>query len=182
MPRIVDACCTINLYAAGNLITLLPAIGAEWHVAEKVITETLYVRRPDPDDESKLVREPINLRPALDAGVLRPCTVTEDEADLFVELAALMDDGEAACLAVAQSRGWTLATDDRKARRVAGERAVPVVTTAEIVKNWADVTAADDVAVATVLRNIQRFARFVPHRTMPLNEWWVGMANLPHPS
>ncbi len=177
MPKIVDACCTINLYAAGNLTTLLPAIGAEWYVAEKVVTEMLYVRRPDPDDESKLVKEPINLRPALDAGVLRSCTVSEDELDLFVELAALMDDGEAMCLAVAQSRGWTLATDDRKARRIAGERGVPVLTTAEIVKNWADATAAGDAAIAAIVQNIQRFARFVPHRTMPLHEWWVQLAS-----
>lgn len=177
MSRIVDSCCTINLYAAGNLITLLPAIGAEWHIAEKVVTETLYIRRPDPDDASTLVREPINLRPALDAGVLLPCNATEDESALFVELATLMDDGEAMCLAIAQSRNWTLATDDRKARRIAGERGVLVVTTAEIVKNWADVTGADDAVIATLLQNIQRFARFVPHRTMPLHEWWVGIAN-----
>lgn len=173
MPRIIDACCTINLYAAGDLMTMLPALGAEWHVAESVITETRYVRRADPDDESKLVREPINLRPALDAGVLRTFTATDEELALFVELVVDLGDGEAMCLAVAQSRGWTLATDDRQARRVASERGVPVLTTAEIVKTWADATAAGDATVAGVLRNIRRFARFTPHRTMPLHEWWV---------
>src|SRR4051812_12020736 len=172
MSRIIDACCTINLYAAGNLLTLLPALGAEWYVAENAITETLYVRRPDPDDGSKLVREPINLRPALDAGVLHPTTVTDEESALFVELAGLMDDGEAMCLAIAQSRGWMMATDDRKARRIAGERGVPLLCTPQLLRQWSAAVAADERDVGRVLLAVHTLARFRPNRSLPDADWW----------
>lgn len=175
MSRVVDACCTINLYAAGNLLTLLPAYGGEWHVPPVVIGEAQSIRRPSPDDPTKLVKEPMDLRPAFAAGVLRHCTPTEEEEALFVEYAADLGDGEAMCLAIAQTRGWTLATDDRPAWRTAGERGVAVVTTAEIVKCWADATSAEEGTVIGLLRNIQTFGRFVPHRTMPLHAWWVDL-------
>lgn len=172
MPRIVDACCTINLYAAGNLLTFLPALGAGWHVAQNVVTETRYVRRPDPADDTKLVREPIDLRPAIDAGVIQVCTPSEGELALFVEIATQVDDGEAMCLAIAQSRGWTLASDDRKARRVAVERGVPLLCTPQIMKQWATVTAASEEDVARLLLSVQTFARFCPNRSLPDADWW----------
>lgn len=181
MSRIIDACCTINLYAAGNLLTLLPALGAEWHVAENVIAEAGFIRKPDPDDEKKLVKEPINLKPALDLGVLRACTATEDELALFVALAVEVDDGEAMCLAIAQSRGWTLTTDDRKARRVAGQRGVTLLSTPELLKQWATTTAASEEEVARVLLNIQTFARFRPHRSLPATDWWEEAVKKPTP-
>lgn len=176
MSKIIDACCTINLFAAGNLPKLLSSLGGEWHVAANVVAETMYVRKPDPDDGSKLVREPINLRPAIDAGVIRPCSATEDEMALFVELAGVLGDGEAICLAVAQSRGWTLASDDRKARRVAGERGVPLLCTPQIVKQWATVTAASVADVARLLLNVETFARFRPNRSLPDADWWQEAA------
>ena len=37
----------------------------------------------------------------------------------------------------------------------------------------ADATNADEAAVARVLRNIQDYAHFAPHKTMPLYSWWV---------
>jgi predicted nucleic acid-binding protein len=170
--RIVDACCTINLYATGKLLTLLPVLGAEWHIAGNVVGEARFIRKTDPDDASRLVKEPIDLKPALDAGVLRLCAATDEELALFVELAALLDDGEAMCLAIAQNRGWTLATDDRKARRIAGERGVPLLSTPELLKQWATVTAADEEDVARVLHNIQTYARFQPNSSLPDADWW----------
>ncbi len=175
MSRIVDACCTINLYAAGNILTLLPTLGAEWHVPVLVTTETLYIRKPDPDDAGKLVKEAIDLKPAFDAGVLRTCdAASEVETALFVELAMALDDGEAMSLAIAQSRSWTLATDDHKARRIAGERSVPLLSTPELLKRWAIVTAASEMEVTRVLQNIENYARFRPNTNMPEADWWLA--------
>jgi predicted nucleic acid-binding protein len=171
---IVDSCCVINLYAAGNLLTLLPPLGLRLHVPEKVLGESLYVRQPDPADAAKLVQRTVDLSPIIGAGLLHRCDLEgEDELSLFVQLATTLDDGEATCLALAKQRGWTLATDDRKGRREAGSLGVPVVTTSELVKAWADATKADDTAVAKLLREIQDYARFAPHKTMPLHQWWV---------
>jgi predicted nucleic acid-binding protein len=179
MPdSIVDSCCVINLYAAGDLLTLLPPLGLRLHVPEKVLGESLYVRKPDPADANKLVQRAVDLAPVIGAGLLHRCDLDgEAELNLFVQLAATLDDGEAACLAIAKVRGWTLATDDRKGRREAGNLGVPVVTTPELVKTWADATKADEAVVAKLLRDIQDYARFVPHRTMPLHSWWVDAVN-----
>lgn len=180
MSRIIDACCTINLYAAGNMLTLLPALENEWYITENVTAETRYIRKIDPDDPTKLVKDSIDLRPALDTGVLRSCTATEGELAAFVELAVLLDDGEAMCLAIAQSRGWMLATDDRKARRIARERGVSLVSTPELLKHWATTTGADEVDVARTLANIQTYARFRPNNSLPEVDWWsatVAKAN-----
>lgn len=65
-----------------------------------------------------------------------------------------------------------MATDDRKGRREAAALGVPVVTTPELVKTWADATSASDADIARVLTNIQTNARFAPHKTMPLHRWW----------
>jgi predicted nucleic acid-binding protein len=171
---IVDSCCVINLYAAGDLLTLLPPLGRRLHVPEKVLEESLYVRQPDPADATKLVQRAVDLAPVIGAGLLHRCDLQgQAELNLFVQLAVTLDDGEAACLAIAKVRGWTLATDDRKGRREAMGLGVPVVTTPELVKAWADATKAADAAVAKLLRNIQDYARFAPHRTMPLHSWWV---------
>ena len=179
--RIVDACCTINLYAAGNLLTLLPTLGAEWHITEKVVRESCFIRKVDPADASKFVREPIDLKPALDVGILQSCTATDEELALFIELAVLLDDGEAMCLAIAQNRGWTLATDDRKARRIAAERNVPLLSTPEILKQWATITVADEKDVARVLHNIQTFARFQPNSSLPEVDWWRAVVDSASP-
>lgn len=175
--RIVDACCTINFYAAGNLLTLLPTLGVGWHITENVVREAGFIRKVDPDDPTKFVREPIDLKPALDAGVLQLCTADDEELALFVELAVLLDDGEAMSLAIAQNRGWTLATDDRKARRIAGERKVPLLSTPQLLKHWATVTSADEVSVARELHNIQTFARFQPNSNLPDVDWWRAIVD-----
>src|SRR5687767_14194928 len=108
---IVDSCCVINLYAAGNLVTLLPSLGLRLHVPKKVLEESMYVRQPDPADVAKLIQRPVDLAPVLAAGLLHRCDLEgEDELDLFVQLATTLDDGEAVCLAIAKVRGWVLAT------------------------------------------------------------------------
>ena len=172
MSRIIDACCTINLYAAGNLLTLLPSLGTEWYITENVTTETRYIRKVDPDEPTKLVKDLIDLRPALDTGVLRCCAASEEELASFVELSVVLDDGEAMCLAIAQSRGWILATDDRKARRIARERGVFLISTPELLKHWATTTGADEVDVARTLANIETYARFRPNSSLPDIDWW----------
>ena len=44
------------------------------------------------------------------------------------------------CIAIAEQRGWTVATDDRKAIRVAQQAGLTVVSCPELVKRWADAT------------------------------------------
>jgi predicted nucleic acid-binding protein len=196
----LDACCLINLYAAGKILAAAPpplsprpqraisrpqsaaarppkpALEFNLHIPAKVSQEALYILKPDADDATKLVKAAIDLTPILQAGLLHTCDVQgQAEADLFVQLATTMDDGEAMCLAIAKTRGWMLATDDRKATRLATQLGVTIITTPELVQQWADHTKANNAEIASVLRNIQTFARFVPRQSSPLHAWWVDL-------
>ncbi len=145
------------------------------HVPTKVVEETLYVLQPDPDDPSGLVKSPIDLDRYMAAGVLQTCDfVGEEEIELYVRMAIPLGDGEAACFAIAARRGWALATDDRRARRLAAESSLPVITTPELVKLWAKNTNAGDEEIMTVLQNIQKFAYFTPRASAPEYGWWMS--------
>ena len=63
---------------------------------------------------------------------------TASEEAHFVELAANLDDGEAMTGAIGRNRGYAVAIDDRKARRVLGEWAheLRLISTLEIVRRW----------------------------------------------
>jgi predicted nucleic acid-binding protein len=86
---------------------------------------------------------------------------------------AALDDGEAMALAIARTRGWQLATDDRKAIRLAGEAAVPVLTTPGVMKRWADQLGPSTAEVSSALIAVRERARFSPSGRDPLCEWWT---------
>ena len=76
------------------------------------------------------------LQAAIDAGELRAITI-DDVATLvlFAELLAIMGSGEAACLSLAQTCGWLIASDERRVfRREALARLGPgrIINTAGI--------------------------------------------------
>ena len=172
---IIDACCLINLSATGELNRFLRQLGGKWHVPRVVQAEALYLRAEQPD--GTVEREAISLQPAISAGVLIPCDITEPtESDLYVQLASSLDDGEAMALALAKSRGWRLATDDRKAISMATQLDVEVVTTPELVNVWAVSTQASVEEQRRLIRLIQSRARFFPNRHSPHRGWWHDLA------
>jgi hypothetical protein len=174
----MDTCCLIKLYATGNLASLLASLGWKIYVSRQVLAESYYILREDPEDPSQFLQEGIDVQAAVDGGLLLTCDVEEgEETDLYVRLATTLDDGEAACLAIAKSRCWLLATDDCKAIRLAGELGVGTMTTPEIIKCRADTTPVPDTDVAMMLRKIQVLARFVPRRGSPLYEWWKDLSD-----
>ncbi len=176
--QIVDACCLINLYAAGPLEALLAGCRGMFHVSDEVRAEATLYRQPDPENPSLLVPAPIDLSLAILQGLVQKCRITGDEElMLYVKYASQIDDGEASCLAIAKSRGWIVATDDRKAIRLATESEIGVVTTPELVQRWANTIQPSVGEIEQVVRNIERFARFRPRVGSPLYDWWTGLVN-----
>ena len=170
---IIDTCCLINLCAVGNVKQWLPSLEYEWHVPSAVASETLYLR--DWDREGRPIEREIDLRELLDAGTLVRCGIeTPRETELYVRFATDLSDGEAMALAIAKSRHFALATDDRKAIRIATEEEVEVVSTPELMKRWADAAAPDAREVRQALMRIQTHARYVPRRDAPESDWWFG--------
>lgn len=194
---VLDACCVINLFAAGKILSGEAArkpsrrkivspgsspqamkLGLEFnlHLPLKVKDEVRYILRPDDEDANKLVKSEIDLAPLIKAGFLHECDLEgEEESNLFVQMASRLDDGEAACFAIAKNRGWLLATDERPTERLAKEHDVSIITTPELVKHWADKTKASEDDLAKVLWNIQTYAHYFPRKSLPMHSWWMEL-------
>lgn len=104
-PRtvVIDTNVLINLIHV-NYLDLLGALpGYEFVAPDEVINE-ITVRR-----------QKTRLRKALSQGIIRKHSVQDiDALRVFVELRSVMDRGEAACLALASSKGWLLASDEKR--------------------------------------------------------------------
>ena len=175
MTVILDACGLLNLYASGQFLAILAGSGHAWQLPSAVERESQTYRQPDPADPTRLVRVAIDLAPALAGGLIQPCACqSEAEIDLYVALTARIgDDGESMGLALAKCRGWSILTDDRKARRIAAELGVPVLATPEVLHAWATATHPTPADLAATLRAIEVYANYLPGRTTPGWAWWT---------
>ena len=144
-PTVIDACCLIDLLASGHAEAILRATGHAWHLPSSVQAEVQYVRQHDPDKPGSYQNVPVDLTPFVTSGVLTLCQPDDaQEQARYVHYATLFrSDGEAMCLALAECRGWTVATDDRRAIHVAQKAGLTVVSCPELVKAWADATRPD---------------------------------------
>ena len=141
-------------------------------MCDLVIEESFFLR----DDFNPEDRVQIDLQQHLDDGVLKLCELSsESEAEMFVDLASTLDDGEAKSLAIALSRGLAVVTDDRKARRIFAEMGGQpdnLLSTADVVRAWAEETAIAEDTLRLVLTRIQIRSRFMPRSTDPNHSWW----------
>lgn len=180
----IDTCSLLNLLADESVLPSFLGSGAKgspepmtFHVPSHVARETIYILRTSEEDASKLERVEIDLTDFYTSGALAKCDLeSKDEMELFVTLAVNLDDGEAACLAIAANRKWLLATDDRLACRLAKELGVSVISTPMIIKQWAARSGATSADLTRVIGAIGRFARFAPHSSSPEYKWWTEAA------
>lgn len=172
---VIDACCLIDLLATGHVEAILRAAGLDWHLPSAVEGEVQHVRQHDLTQPGQFLKVAVDLTPLKTSGVLPVCAPGDQtEQDRFVHYAAqFRSDGEAMCIAVAEQRGWVVATDDRKAIRVAQQAGLTVVSCPELVKRWADATKPDQATLHKVLQDIQVLAQFKPNSSMPEYQWWV---------
>jgi hypothetical protein len=134
-----------------------------------------YRREHDPAQPGKTVMVPVDLSGLISSGVLTVCDPqNQQELNQFTRYAAIFrSDGEAMCLALALERKWVVATDDRKAIRVAQKAGLTIVSCPELVKTWADSTRPNQTTLNNVVQDIQVLAQFKPNPTMPEYQWWV---------
>jgi hypothetical protein len=174
-PAAIDACCSIDLLASGNAEAILRGCGFPWHLPAAVQGEVRYCRQYDPTMPGQVISLPADLSGLLSSGVLTVCDAeNQQELDRFIHYATLFrSDGEAMCLALAERRGWVVATDDRKAIRVARQAGLSVVSCPELVKAWADTTGPDQATLNKLLLDIQVLAQFRPNPSMREYQWWL---------
>ncbi len=171
---VLDACCLLNLIAAGKILDETSrTLSCTLFVPKVVAREAIYILQPDDEQPDLLVRKEVGINNYAESSLISFCDVEGSyEAELYVQFAVQLDDGEAACLAIAKSRSMTMASDDRIARRLAIEHSVPVLGTPEIVKTWAETCSATDHDTALVIGNIQRFAKYTPRSNVTDADWW----------
>jgi predicted nucleic acid-binding protein len=167
---ILDACCIINLYASDHIDEILQAIPTQVAVAEYVKEkEVLTVHNADSGDGRR-----IELQAQIDRGLISVVSLkSETEEVLFVNYAAAIgDDGESMSSAIAVNRGWGIATDDRRAISFLQQEAplLPVVTTPDLLKNWADTERPTVDDLRLTLLKIRANARYEPPKSHPLRK------------
>lgn len=172
---LLDASCLLNLYATGRLRDIALALPHRLGVADYVIEqEALYVWRPGLG-ETREEQVLVDLSPLVAEGVIQVLRLEHQEEEAtFVDMAALVDDGEAVTAALALHRGCAVATDDRKARRVLAERAptVPLVSTLDLLKKWGERSSVAATDLRAAMLAMQSGASYVPGERDPLYEWW----------
>ena len=173
---LLDASCLLNLYATARIMEIAASLPWQLAVVDYVMEqEALYVRTIGASGEQEET-VPVDLSSIVEKGLLLVMRLEApgEEASL-VELAAVVDDGEAVTGAIALNRGYSVAIDDRKARRVLGEKApgMRLVSTLEIMRRWAESVTIEDVGRA--LRAMQHRARYIPGQQDPLYAWWHDM-------
>jgi hypothetical protein len=171
----IDACCLIDLLASGVAEAILSASGFRFHLPTAVRHEVQYARQHDPAHPGKVITAVVDLSGPISSGLLTICEPENAlERESFVRYAAqFRSDGEAMCLALALARAWVVATDDRKAIRIAREAGLTVASCPEIVREWANATNPDPVTLRRVLEDIHVLAQFRPNPSMPEYQWWV---------
>lgn len=157
LPLLLDACVALNLLVAGLLADVAAVEPGGFGMLAAAAAEV----------------------PGLDLAAVTVHELTEAELELFVELARNVDDGEAATLAAAHVRGWTMATDDRKACRVADALGLPKpVTTSRLLHRWSRDAGPPVQRVREILLIIEQQARFRPPSDDDDYQWWRSIIGL----
>ena len=175
---LLDASCLLNLYATGRLRDIALAQPYQLGLADYVLErEALYVWRSS-FGEGHEERVAVDLTPLIDEGVIRVLRLDHPEEEAtFVNLASMIDDGEAITGALAVHRGCSVATDDRKTRKVLGEHTplVRLVSTLELIKQWAEGSSVAQSDLHAAMIAMRSGASYVPGERDPLYEWWQSI-------
>ena len=175
---IIDACVLINLIATGLLKEILSLIAQNSVICVLVKGESLYLRNEEDINEL----ESIDIDDLVNQEIIQISDCKTDiEQELFVNLAADLDDGEAMSVAIALSRNWHLATDDKKARRIFKENSQDhqlLVSTSDLIKEWVENENLDDITIKSILVKVERKASFRPSKSDVNLQWWNNILSV----
>jgi hypothetical protein len=169
---ILDACVLINLLATGRAQDIMSESGYQFGICSVVKNESIYLRSTD----SIAPPEEVKLDAYLESDRLTVYELSGDaEKELYVDYAVELDDGEAMSLALAYSRGFSMASDDRKARRLFTEEIADLkrlLSTSQIVKEWSEKAGLNPAELKHILMEVSRRGRFFPNSGDTYFAWW----------
>jgi predicted nucleic acid-binding protein len=169
-PLVLDASGIINLCASAASIGVLRALARPIFVVREAANEVTLDRRSGRDDRTLLAA-------LVTAGLVEIVTLDEDALDRFASLtigpaADTLDDGEAATIAFASSRGFISVVDERKALELCArqEPTMLVASTVDIFAHQAVQAALGAIRLGEALHNALALARM---RVLPRHLGWV---------
>lgn len=182
VPRrrlLLDACVAINLAAAARLDHMADSLQVTFIIVDQAASEAGYLRDTI---KGATVLTPINLGQFARSKTLEIRSLAPPELPLYLELASLVDDGEAATIAMAIHQRIDLATDDRRARRLCAERRLPEPErTVSLLYAYAEAARLKDDELREMLMQVRDRASFLPARSDPHLKWWndhIGDASI----
>jgi predicted nucleic acid-binding protein len=173
--RIIDCCSLLNLYAGWGGLENLRQLPHSWFVCTAVFGESEITREYDAShtpQEQKLVLDPF-----VETGLIQKVAPESDsEVVDYLDLAQLIDDGEAQAIALAKHRGFVLLTDDRKAIKLAhrDDVGVKTISTVDILREWIECAHIESAAIRSVLKRIRELARYIPAKNSSDLVWWLA--------
>ena len=156
----------MNLLATGSCAAITK--GFRLLIAPSVLREAIYIYSDDQRTAKRLIDEELL---SLEAVAFSAIDLSAPEIALSVQFAANVDDGEAETLAVATSRGLDVLTDDIAGLRLAKSLKIRVVTTLDLVQQWA--AAVDANTVANALKSLRLRANYAVPRSHHLAQWYA---------
>lgn len=168
---LLDTCVLINLVASGHVEDVVGTADEEFAICSAVEDESVFLRSQDPQSP----QEPVQVQSLVQSGLLRVCQLEAGEEAMYVGYASQLDDGEAMSLAIAHSRGFILATDDRKARRLfqaAVNDPARLVSTSGILRAWSKRSGTSHAELKAALSQVSLRARFFPPSDDSHYQWW----------
>jgi len=169
----LDADVLMNLLATDRLEEILSANGARGILCPRTRAESVYLNPRSPGGK----RQTIDLFPHVASGMLVETTLDQDETATFIRLAAEVDDGEAQVLAVGLHRRLIVATDDRRARKVAAREGISLLSTPELILGWAAGGGRSSEEHRQAITDIEIRARFRPRPSDPSRPDWDRLRN-----
>ncbi len=171
--QIIDACVLINLLATGELKSILDSVGRNSLICAVVQKESIYLKTGDPSNPKEL----IDLTPFLKDRTLSVCDIQGQEEELlYVDLASVLDDGEAMTLAIGLRRELFIVTDERKARRLFLDQSADpkqLISTSDLIRHWVRQEKVKASKLREVLRNVELRASYRPPTTDRNQKWWL---------
>jgi len=172
-PIILDACCVLTLYGSGHMREVLALLPEPVYVSEYVAEEEALTVYDGPLGDIRSEKTDVELGSLLEEEIVEITSLQSDERDTFLQLAQLLDDGEARSLAISTSRGWAIGTDDKRALKVCRQKTdCQPVTTPEFMRHWAESSGPPQEKIERVLRDIYARAVYLPGSSHPEYEWW----------
>lgn len=170
---VLDADVLMNILATDRLGEILAANGSRGLLCPRTMAEAVYLNPRAHGDP----RDTIDLSPHVGSGILIAMSLSADEVASYVQFAAEVDDGEAQVLAAGLHRRLTIATDDRRARRVATREGVALVSTPEMILEWARVGTPSAAEQRSAVVDIEVRARYRPRPSDPSRAEWDRLRN-----